>query len=171
MQQRTTIIQNKNIIQSKYQPRKYESTKPSISNNTGSNNSKIVGNNNNNQHQIYHSKISSNHITDRIVPELKYYVRCPNCNYLLNDESAFNSIHAGINNSGYFNRRNSYGTYEKKIYTNIENKNKNIINNNDWRSKDYYQKSGHNLKNDKVYNPPTNNVKYYESYGTSKKVK
>ena len=100
----------------------------------------------NSNQQIYSSR------TSKETPKLKYYVKCPNCGYHLNDESAVNKFNRGTdaNNSVIANRRESYNTYENKTYmrTAVKDKDKDkgiaaekSNTNNYMRHTDYNQRS------------------------------
>ena len=131
--------------------------------------------------QIYNSKTSSDY--NKNTPKLKYYAKCPNCGFQLNDEETVNNYNRTLvssnvfsNNSMFGNIRGNYGTYDKKTYLrkndkkgkapNIQNIDKNNYNghsvynqNNSEYSFRYLQK----VKDRDKYLIPNNNVNYYES--------
>ena len=166
-----TEIKISTQTQNKYQQKKPEYSRITIDR------SKISSSNQNkrsNNQQIFNSR------TSKETPKLKYYVRCPNCGYHLNDESAVNNYNRanGSYNSSFINKRENY---ENKSYlrTAIKDKGKGIIShqtnsNNYRRNIDYSQKTNvkysvKNLQKNKDFTP--SNITYYESYGTSKKTR
>lgn len=179
-QTKKTTIQNTNVVQSKYQPRKYEPSKPSVvtttytttSNNTGGNTNAVK--NTSYTRQVYTSNVSSN----QNEPKLKYYVRCPNCNYLLNDEAAYNKAFGGRTGSYTTNTKGSNYSYEHKTYTTKTEQKSNYGNNNPSntsgrRNVGYTQKTTTTeTKKDYKNVPAGSNVTYYESsYVSSRKTK
>ena len=155
--------------QNKYQQKKPEYSRITIDR------SKISSSNQNirsNNQQIFNSR------TSKETPKLKYYVRCPNCGYHLNDESAVNNYNRtnGAYNSGFINKRENYEN-KAHLRTAIKDKDKSIASqgtntNNYRRNIDYSQKTNvkysvKNLQKDKDFTP--SNITYYESYGTSRK--
>ena len=172
-----TITQNK--YERKYEPYK-TINKISITNTSYTNTNPNTSNNNN--RKIYDNRTSSTN-QNKGEPKLKYYARCPNCGYHLNDERDVNMFYrnnTSEKNPNLGNRKANYGNYENKTYFRIDKKDimsptKNYNTSNYRRQIDYNQKtnvqnSARNLKKGKGFILPSNNIMFFESTGNSKKL-
>ena len=174
------IIQT--TIQNKYQPKKYETSKIvnniSISKDPSNNKSEMV---NKNQQPIYNSRTYTNQ--NKVNPKLKYYVRCPNCGFHLNDESDVNNFNRAFTSekiAGTSNRRDNYAIYENKTYLRTDKKGKSPENKTtntsfynkhaEYNQKASLQNSLRNLQKDKNF-IPSQNITYFESSYTKKSKK
>ena len=173
------------ITKNKYE-RKFDPSKP-LNKTTITNSSYTNSNNNSNisinkNRQIYGIRTTSS-IQNKDAPKLKYYARCPNCGYHLNDESAMNILYRNNTSdkiSYLDNRKANAGNYENKSYyrgdkkdINIKSPAKNYNASNYWRQANYNQKtsiqnSARNLNKVKNFILPSNNM-IFESTGNSKK--
>ena len=170
------IIQFQAKIQNEYQPKKNETSK--IVNNVST--SKASSNNKNEQ-PIYNPRTYTNQ--NKVNPKLKYYVRCPNCGFHLNDESDVNNFNRTFTSekmAGTSNRRDNYATYENKTYLKTEKKGKSpeikttntsfYNKHSEYNQKTSLQNSLRNLQKDKNY-IPFQNITYFESSYTKKSKK
>ena len=131
---------------------------------------------------IYNSKTS--YEPYRNIPKLKYYAKCPNCGFRLNDEASVNNYYKNqdysnvSNDSAVANVRGNYGAYDYKTFIRNDKKDKDIyIRNtnsiNKSRHSYYNQNSSQNSfkylqkDKDKKY-IPNNNIHYYESFNSRK---
>ena len=171
-------------IKSRYQPRKYEDYRK---------NTNIININRNNS--IDYELKTSNQIKEK--PKLKYYARCPHCNFPLNDEAEVKKYYKNINynfNSYNINKNINQKSkpYEAKTVIKNENneknkfnlRNENKNNNNNNHGKNFYspkksenfgirrsaQNSMHESNQNSTLTSP-NNYKHYPVFGTANKVK
>jgi hypothetical protein len=159
------IIQT-TIMESKIQSRQYEGYRTTNNNN---NVKKILynyRNNNNNKSQYNTESLYRNKVNQK----LKYYVKCPHCNFPLNDENEINNYYNREKNNND-NNRNSYNNnntnqsitslYSNKNTLDNENNNKKIkIKIFDNRNKKNDSKIGYiNFVKNKGFERPKNNLK------------
>ena len=167
--------QIQNISQNKYQIKKYEPSKKM--NNFDISNCKNEMKNSS-QQQIYNSRTSTNQ--NKPTLKLKYYVKCPNCGYHLNDESAVNNFNRTFISekiTGTSIRRENYGTFDNKTYMRTDKKGKspevNTTKTSKYNRYDGYNKktimqnSLRNLQKDKDF-IPSQNITFFESSYTKK---
>ena len=217
-----TLIQTTKI-QTRYQPRKYEyEPQKKIYNKIGnyvllSNRQNNTINNSNVSHNTsryistkYEEKKQINKNTaytsnfhasntyclesDNDKPKVKYYIRCPNCNFPLNDEKEVSKIFNKKSfNPPYENRRKNQEkeSYQNKTYikSSCNNNNKpqfqNINNTSNYKKIDTIGKNGkigsylfrsciqnainNSFQKEKNIKSPKNHHNFYQSYGTSAK--
>ena len=217
-----TLIQTTKI-QTRYQPRKYEyEPQKKIYNKIGnyvllSNRQNNTINNSNVSHNTsryistkYEEKKQINKNTtytsnfhasntycqesDNDKPTVKYYIRCPNCNFPLNDEKEVSKIFNKKSfNPPYENRRKNQEkeSYQNKTYikSSCNNNNKpqfqNINNTSNYKKIDTIGKNGkigsylfrsciqnainNSFQKEKNIKSPKNHHNFYQSYGTSAK--
>jgi len=143
-------------------------------------------NNTNNSNNVYYLE------SDRDRPRVKYYIRCPNCNFPLNDEKEVNKIYSQKSfNPSYESRRKNlekdsyanktyikssctdYNKYKFQTISNISNNKKEDISVKNGKIGSYLFRSciqnsiNFSSPKEKPVRSPKRHHNFYQSYGTS----
>ena len=143
----------------------------------------------------FHNNSAYYQDNDKDKPKVKYYIRCPNCNFPLNDEKevkkifnkkCFNPLYENnrknqekdhYQNKTYFKSFCNNNTSQFQTINNISNYKKTDTFNKNWKIGSYLFKSciknsiNNSSKKEEAFKSPKNHHNFYQSYGTSAKSK